>query len=105
MAAIGGIFHQRADAQQAADALTLAGVSPESIRFAVLPRSPIDVLGPLGIPSEAIADYEWEVGPGDILLTVTSDALPDASIAHEIAHAGGLVVQFGRAPAGGPGER
>lgn len=104
-AAVGGIFHERADAQQVADALVLAGVESGSIRFIVLPSSLVDVLGPLGIPAEAVAEYEQHVDPGDIFLTVNSDALPAVSIANEIAQGGGLVVEYGWAPSGSPGER
>lgn len=105
MTSIGGIFHQRSDAQQVADALTLAGVEPGSIRFEVLPRSLVDALGPLGIPREAVREYERHVVPGDILLFVNTEALPAAAIANEIARVGGLVVQAGRAPAGDIGAR
>ncbi len=105
MVSVGGIFHQRADAKQCADALALAGVEPDSIRSEILPRSLEDVLGPLGIPAEAIREYERHVVPGDILLLVNTDALPSDTIANEIARSGGLVVQVGYAPAGHPGER
>lgn len=104
MIAVGGIFHQRSDAQQAADALSLAGVQPGAIRFEILPRSLIDVLGPLGIPNDAIQSYERHVVPGDILMIVTTNALPADSIANEIARVGGLVVRSGHHPAGFPGE-
>ena len=40
MVSVGGIFHDRAGAQQCADALALAGVERESIRAEILPRSP-----------------------------------------------------------------
>ncbi|HVC32454.1 MAG TPA: hypothetical protein VNL16_02985 [Chloroflexota bacterium] len=105
MISVGGIFHQRSDAQQVADALVLAGVDPGSIRFEVLPRPLTDVLGPLGIPGEAIREYERHVVPGDILLFVNTEALPAAAVANEIARVGGLVVQLGHAPAGHLGER
>ncbi|HEX5415889.1 MAG TPA: hypothetical protein VFZ25_09490 [Chloroflexota bacterium] len=107
MLAVGGVFHQRSDAQQAADALGLAGVDASAFRFQVLPRSHslVDVLGPLGIPEEAIHLYERHVNPGDILLVVTTDALPPEAIANEIARVGGLVARPGHYPAGLPGER
>ena len=105
MVSVGGIFHLRADAQKVADALALAGVEPGSIRYEVLPKSLEDALGPLGIPIEAIREYERHVTPGDILLFVNTDALPVEAIANEIARCGGLVVQVGYTPAGHPGER
>lgn len=105
MASVGGIFHQHADAEQVADALTLAGVEPESIRFDEIPRSLVDVLGPLGIPGEAIEEYERDVLPGDILLVVNTEALPAEAIVNEIDRVGGLTVEFGRTPAGHVGEQ
>jgi hypothetical protein len=107
MVAVGGVFHRRSDAQQTADALGLAGVEPDAIRFQVLPRSAslVDVLGPLGIPEEAIHLYERQINPDDILLVVTSNALPPVAIANEIARVGGLVIREGHYPAGSPGER
>lgn len=105
VASVGGIFHQRSDAQQVADALVLAGVEPESIRFEVLPRSVADVLGLLGIPPEAVRQYERHVVPGDIFLVVTSDALPANAIANEIARAGGMVVELGHTPTSRIGDR
>jgi hypothetical protein len=101
MNSVGGIFHQRNNAWEAADALVYAGVAAESLRVETLPRSLIDVLGPLGVPSEAITEYERDVVPGDVLLVVTTDRLPAEAIANEIAHAGGLVVEYGRAPTTG----
>lgn len=105
MASVGGIFHLRSDAQQVADALTLAGVEPGSIRFEVLPQSLVDALGPLGIPDEAVREYERHVIPGDILLFVNSEALPETAIANEIARVGGLVIELGHTPASHIGER
>ncbi|HLH71844.1 MAG TPA: hypothetical protein VKX96_01070 [Chloroflexota bacterium] len=105
MAAVGGVFHRRDDAQLAVDALTLAGVEPGEIRFEILPRSLVDVLGPLGIPAEAVWEYERNINPGDVLMLVNSEALPAVSIADEIARRGGLVLEFGWAPASEPGVR
>ena len=107
MVAVGGIFHGRSDAQKAAEALGLAGVNRDAIRFEVLPRSSslVNVLGPFGIPEEAIHLYEHHVNPGDTLLVVTTNALPPEAIANEIARVGGLVVREGHYPAGFPGER
>lgn len=101
MNAVGGIFHRRADAQQAADALVLAGVSGGSLRYELLPRPLVATLGPLGVPADAIDVYARDVAPGDILLTVNTDRLPAAAIATEIARVGGLVVEFGHAPSTG----
>jgi hypothetical protein len=105
VAAVGGIFHQSADAQQAADTLVRTGVDPGSIRFTELPDSVSDALVQLGIPAEAVEAYERNVVPGDILLTVNSEAVPPVAIANEIGRLGGLVVEFGWAPSGSPGER
>ena len=107
MRPVGGVFHQRADAQQAADALALAGVEPDELHYQVLPRSKslANVFGPLGIPEPAIPEYERWIEAGDILLVVATEALPPDAIANEIARAGGLVVREGYYPAGFPGER
>ncbi|MGH2461085.1 MAG: hypothetical protein ACRDIY_19685 [Chloroflexota bacterium] len=105
MVSVGGIFHRRADAQQVADALTLAGVEPGSIRDEEIPTSLVDVLGPLGIPHQAIAEYERAVVPGDILLIVNTEALPAMAIVNEIGRVGGLSIEFGRAPVGHVGEQ
>lgn len=104
MASVGGIFHERSDAQQVADDLTLAGIEPGSIRYVEIPRSLVDVLGPLGIPSEALAEYERNTQPGDILMIVTSNALPATTIINEIGRRGGLTIEMGWAPLGHPGD-
>jgi hypothetical protein len=104
-AAVGGLFHRNADAEQAASALLLAGVARDAIRYVDLPDPVGNALGPLGIPREALAEYERRVQPGDVLLIVQSDALPGDALAEAIAAAGGLVVRAGRTPAGRPGER
>jgi len=105
MASVGAFFHRREDAQLAADALALAGVEKHEIRYEVMPRSLDDVLGPLGIPSETIQEYERNVEPGDVLMLVTTDSLPAVSIANELGRGGGLVVELGWAPASEPGLR
>lgn len=104
-AVVGGIYHRQADAQQAVDGLILAGVEPGAFRFTPIPRSVEDVLAPLGIPHVAIGEYERQARPGDILLTVNTDALPAASVANEIARTGGLVIQLGQASTGDVGVR
>lgn len=105
MVSVGGIFHQRADAQKCVDALMLAGVERESIRTEALRRSLEDVLGPLGIPTEAIREYERQVVPGDTFVFVNTEALPAEAIVNEVARTGGLVVQAGYTSAGHPGDR
>lgn len=105
VALVGGIFHRREDALQVAEALILAGVERDSIHLDLLPHPLSDVLGPLGIPEEAIEEYETQVTPGDSLLIVITEALPAEAIANEVGRGGGLVIQFGYTPAGHPGER
>ncbi|HLG50824.1 MAG TPA: hypothetical protein VKY56_04205 [Chloroflexota bacterium] len=105
MEAVGGAFHRCEDARQAMAALIQAGVAPDAIRWEVFPPVMENLLGLLGIPAEALEVYTRGIAPGDVLLVITTDALPAAVIADEIARWGGMVIRAGQMPTVGPGER